>query len=204
MKCSQCSNPIQYTKEEVYCSECGTKNYKYLESNDNSSIATKIQRRIDALFTRSEKYLYFIMDNHNGTGEIYKHSLRLDTSDITATYWSRDSNVIITIKKEALYITKHVSKKGTTGFSITTSQYSQCDISVAELMRTYPINGMNMHYTAEDIDENTKRKILRDTTGLFFKPTTKEIYDQYRGLYNSISNALEAVQPHPNQSIPKG
>ena len=203
-KCTKCKAPIIYKKTEVFCSECGTQNHKYLTDMGDNGIDYKIDFRIKQLFENDPQYLYFLFDNYNGVGDIYKTIIRFDIQNIKATHWISDKDVTITFKSDGLNMHKRITKQGTKSFDISTTKFSTAKILVSELLRTYPINGMNMHHTADEIAKNTRHSILSDAAGNFYRETTKEIYDEFMVVKASLEKVLEFIQPHPKQIIPKG
>ena len=201
-KCEKCNTNITYIKEEVFCSECGRKNFRYLTNiSDINNIDSKVDFRIKEIFKDDPQYLYYLMDSYNGVGQIYRTVIRLDTYSIESTYWSQDKKVSIKVTSKTLKIIKSMDKTGITGFNISTSIHSNCQFNLDEILRTYPINGINMHHTSEDIKQNIRAGILNKLTGLYFKESTKEIFDKYMKVNAEIEKALEFIQPHPKQRL---
>ena len=192
-KCASCKAPITYVKDEVFCSSCGRKNYKYLTALGEGHIEDKIKARLKALFINDPEYLYFIMDNYNGVGEIYRHVVRLKVKHIEFTHWSSDDEVVIKFKSTGINITKNVTKKGTTGFDVSTSKFSQCRIGIKELLKDVPTDDVNMQHTSSQVLSNVRRGILNEASGLYFKETTKAEFDKYMDARKAIENILEIV-----------
>ena len=203
--CGKCKEPIVYTKDSVFCGECGYQNHRYLtDMADINNIDGKIQKRLDDLFADDPRYLYFLFDNYSGVGDIYKTIMRIDLIGTKFTHWAAEEDVIINFKLDSFSMAKRVDTTGVKSFEVKTGNYSSCKITLKELLRTYPVNGMNMHHSAVDIAKNTRHFILGQATGDFYKVTTKEVYDEYMQVKADIQKVLEFVQPHPEQRIPKG
>ena len=137
-------------------------------------------------------------------GQIYRSVIRIDIESIEGDYWSEDDMVSIKMKTDTFNITKVMTKKGVTGFDISTTGGRGCRVKLIELLRTYPVGGMNMHHTAEDIRKNIRHRILNDSTSIYFKPTTKKIYDSYKKVQQDIQDLLKFIQPHPKQRLSAG
>lgn len=203
--CGKCKEPIVYIKDSVFCGECGYQNHRYLtDMADINNIDGKIQKRLDDLFAHDPQYLYFLFDNYNGVGDIYKTVMRIDLTGTEFTHWAAEEDVIINFKLDSFSMSKRVTTTEVKGFEVSTSKYSSCKITLKELLRTYPVNGMNMHHTADDIAKNTRHFLLGQATGDFYRETTKDVYDTFMEVKADILKVLEFVQPNPKQHIPKG
>jgi len=205
-KCISCGTEIDYgSKGEVFCSECGIKNYDYLTSIAGVSIQDKIDSRLRSLFDDEPGYLYFLMDNYNGVGAMYRSVTKLSTRGIKSSYWSsEDEDVTINFSSETFSITKTMTKKGLGRIDIHTGKISYCTMALKDLMKTRPTDGLNMHLSEDAINKNTKHRLLNDAVGLYFKETTEEIYEEYMEHKRKIVEVLEFIQPAEKQILPRG
>ncbi len=202
-RCIGCRAEITYVKEEVFCSECGRKNFKYLTAFGENNVSNNIEKRIKEIFKDDPRYLYFLLDNYNGIGQIYRSAVRIDVESINGSYQYGSEEVTLRASSRSINIVKTVTKQGTKAFDIRTSRFTDFCLPLGELLRTYPINGVNMHHTAEVIRKNIRHRILNELTGTFIKESTKEVFDEYMLVREKIESILEFMQPHPTQCIPK-
>jgi len=203
-KCVSCGEYLEYRVEEVFCSNCGLKNYKYLTKHKGNSISSIVAAHLAYLFNKYPTYLYFIMDNYNGVGEIYKNVVRLDMSTLDGTYWRSDKEVVIRIDANIYDITKQVDIEKTLGIRTGAKRSSlQYTLALKDFLKDAPIDGINMHYTKDDVIENMRHEILNGIVGLHFKETTKDVYDEWVNVHKKIESILECVQPHEKQILPR-